>query len=742
MMEYLKCAVCKTLFDEPQELECLHVFCSNCIKRELFDTERNYVLCHICQKPTDPLKVCESQVRKLALQANNCRQTSLPKDEVGLNEVETLVDNIKQDVRLAMEHSRNEISGHKVFLRGKITEFYHTLISDLTSYLKEQCSDILNELETIFEECDHESSKGNGRRQRVVEDAETVFKLFSEIYTNRANPIMEDFRQGIIMYLGRCRRMMDDIKTMRCDVRFLSGDEQRDLILSTNFGALVNQFQNPEHGPSTYDETDESGQEMTPTNQYSREDHTEEVVSGGQPGQDTINHTAENVPLHQHVTQTPPIASISMPNDSLTNETQTSRMGQISSRNTENSIQSSLGDLSAVSDQVSRNLQLIDRNDEEQPPSYWEAVAESDTGNTRTPQFPFNLYKDQQSGEQHFRNSTRSLESNTSGLSSPRRTGQRNRVPQRISLSEGNVHVVHTSNPLQYATHARSIRTQLPDDTRSGPIVGIAWMQDKLVLVDRFNSKIKMFTETGEFLHSLKFMDGEPWDVCTVNIIETTNNPLTCATTVPRQKLVMLIQIMDGRTLLIRHRIATRKGYVCIAYDQKNGCLVCGVSSPFGTSGIDVINTGGILLAQFPLPPQVLVRSIDVSVKDTIIICDWRKNNVTFLSKTGARIGQYSGSEQYPLLEPVGTSTDGRGFLFVADSKSNTIHILTMEGVLYGTVKSSCPIIRPKEINIRPDGPPKLALSHGSMYVEVFNLFESSDTAPTATPSAPNLQLS
>lgn len=741
MMEYLKCAVCKTLFDEPQELECLHVFCSNCIKRELFDTERNYVLCHICQKPTDPLKVCESQVRKLALQANNCRQTSLPKDEVGLNDVETLVDNIKQDVRLAMEQSSNEISGHKVFLLGKITEFYHTLISDLTSYLKEQCSDILNELETIFEECDHESSKVNGRRQRVVEDAETVFKLFSEIYTNRANPIMEDFRQGIIMYLERCRRMMDDIKTMQCDVRFLSGDEQRDLILSTNFGALVNQFQSPEHGPSTYDESDESGQEMTPTNQYSREDHTEEVVSGGQPGQDTINHTAENVPLHQHVTQTPPIASISMPNDSLTNETQTSRMGQISSRNTENSIQSPLGDLSAVSDQVSRNLQLIDRNDEEQPPSYWEAVAESDTGNTRTPQFPFNLYKDQQSGEQHFRNSTRSLESNTSGLSSPRRTGQRNRVPQRISLSEGNVHVVHTSNPLQYATHARSIRTQLPDDTRSGPIVGIAWMQDKLVLVDRFNSKIKMFTETGEFLHSLKFMDGEPWDVCTVNIIETTNNPLTCATTVPRQKLVMLIQIMDGRTLLIRHRIATRKGYVCIAYDQKNGCLVCGVSSPFGTSGIDVINTGGILLAQFPLPPQVLVRSIDVSVKDTIIICDWRKNNVTFLSKTGARIGQYSGSEQYPLLEPVGTSTDGRGFLFVADSKSNTIHILTMEGVLYGTVKSSCPIIRPKEINVRPDGPPKLALSHGSMYVEVFNLFESSDTAPTATPSAPNLQL-
>lgn len=123
MMEYLKCAVCKTLFDEPQELECLHVFCSNCIKRELFDTERNYVLCHICQKPTDPLKVCESQVRKLALQANNCRQTSLPKDEVGLNEVETLVDNIKQDVRLAMEHSRNEISGHKVFLRGKSQNF-------------------------------------------------------------------------------------------------------------------------------------------------------------------------------------------------------------------------------------------------------------------------------------------------------------------------------------------------------------------------------------------------------------------------------------------------------------------------------------------------------------------------------------------------------------------------------------------------------------------------------------------
>lgn len=738
-MEYLKCAVCSTLFDEPQELECLHVFCSNCIKRELLDTERNCVLCHICQKPTDPLKVCESQVRKLALQANSCRQTSLPKDEDGINEVETLVDNIKHGVRLAMENSMNEVSGHKECLRGRITEFYHSLISDLTSYLEEQCSDILNELETIFEGYDRESSKGNGRRQRVLEDVETVFKLFSEIYTNRANPIMEDFRQGIITYLGRCRRMMDDIKSMRCDVRFLAGHEQRDLILSSNFGAIVNQSQNPELRPSTYDETDESGQEMTPTNQYFRDDNTEEVISVHHAGQDGIDHTAENVPSHQHVTQTPQIANIRMPNDSLTNETQTSRIGQISSRNIEISTQSPSGDLSAVSDQMSRNLQLIDRNDEEQPPSYWEAVAESETDNTRTPQFSFNLSQEPQSREQHLLSSTRTLESSTTGLSSPRRTGQRNRVPQRIMYREDSVHVIHTSSPLQYATHARSIRTQLPDDTRSGPIVGIAWLQDKLVLVDRFNSKIKMFTETGEFLHSLKFMDGEPWDVCTVNVIETTNNPLTCATTVPRQKLVMLIQIMEGRMLLIRHRIATRKGYVCIAYDQKNGCLVCGVSSPFGTSGIDVINTGGILLAQFPLPPQVLVRSIDVSIKDTIIICDWRKNTVTFLSKTGARIGQYSGSEQYPLLEPVGTCTDGRGFLFVADSKSNTIHILTMEGMLYGTVKSSCPIIRPKEINVRPDGPPKLALSHGSMYVEVFNLFESSDTAPTVTPSAPNL---
>lgn len=47
-------------------------------------------------------------------------------------------------------------------------------------------------------------------------------------------------------------------------------------------------------------------------------------------------------------------------------------------------------------------------------------------------------------------------------------------------------------------------------------------------MVDRFNSKIKMFIETGEFFYSLKFMDGEFWDVCIVNVIEMMNNLLMC----------------------------------------------------------------------------------------------------------------------------------------------------------------------------------------------------------------------
>lgn len=70
---------------------------------------------------------------------------------------------------------------------------------------------------------------------------------------------------------------------------------------------------------------------------------------------------------------------------------------------------------------------------------------------------------------------------------------------------------------------------------------------------------------------------------------------------------------------------------------------------------------------------------------------------------------------------------NGRGFLFVVDFKLNMIYILIMEGMLYGIVKFSCLIIRLKEINVCFDGLFKLVFFYGFMYVEVFNLFESSD---------------
>ncbi|XP_048748116.2 uncharacterized protein LOC125660354 [Ostrea edulis] len=722
-MDPLTCAFCNHLFVDPLKLDCLHTFCKKCIEHGMAHTERETVKCSLCSGDTLTSDIQENRLVTLAIQAKKRGPSTVNRDENTINGVETLANDLKADL-LATPDPETDVCRRKLELKDTITKFYSTLISDVTIYLKEQSTDILGELDKVFEKYELESCVKNERKKRLVQEIESMSKLFNSVYTERTEHVMSDILREIMTYFRRCRDILDKIGIIQCDVSFLSGNEQKDLVLSTNFGALVDQTTNEQRNLT---------EESNSTNQLT-ENETEGDLSFGRQSDDVINGA----------TLTPQLALPRNSNEELTDQSLpiVERVGysdraHISTnsdnhRSTPEAGQSVLNDMNTMTISPGYN-QLAnstprDMDEEEPPPPYWMAVGENEALGLLSP-----LSRDQENREVNSRRSPRLSGSFSSSRSS---TGPESRARLR-SFNLHNQDTVHASNPLQYATHALSIRTHLPDDVKTGPIVGIAWLRDKLVLVDRFNSKIKLFLETGKFLHSLKFADAEPWDVCSMNTIEVMNNPLTCAVPIPRQKLVMLIQVVGGRTMLIGHRIATRKGYVCIAYDQKNAALLCGVSSPFGTSGIDIINTAGVLLRQFALPPQVLVRSIDVSIKDAIIICDWRKNNVVFLSTNGTLIGQYGGSDQCPLLEPVGTCTDGRGFLLVADSKSNSIHILNTKGMLYGTMKSSCPIIRPKEINVRPDGPPKLALSHGSMFVEVFNLFESDETSPSVIPSAP-----
>ncbi|XP_062599695.1 uncharacterized protein LOC134261262 [Saccostrea cucullata] len=722
-MDYLTCDSCENLFVDPLELDCLHTFCKKCIDQEMIDTENNAVRCRLCAMETTPGNIQVNRLIALALQAKNAGQNNHHKDENTINEFQMQANDLRANV-LGKPDSREIVSQKREDLRQSITEFYCKFIEDMTIYLKEQSADILSELDSIFEKYEYESIMKEKRKQMLAEEIETLFKIFSNVYTDKTQLFMGDLVHEMSSYFGKCRSLLDTIGSVACNVNFLSGIEQKDLVLATNFGALVDQTVRDETNNPQVDDCTEN----TPTNDLSEPNTLEPDISDERSYDDATNNATEAHPQSGSDLTT-------NHDEGIENESQTVTIGIENSTNSaDHAIESQplsppTNDINSMTvsptdPQFTNSSSNNAEEDppEEPPPPYWMAIGENE------PSEQFSFLSTPGGRNRNPRRSPRLSDSFSSNVSSSSRSGRGTNIPQRGSFNQ---HTVHTSNPLQYATHALSIRTHQPDDVRTGPIVAIAWMQDKLMLVDRFNSKLKMYLETGEFLHSLKFMDGEPWDVCAMNVVEMLNNPMTCGITIPRKRMVMLIQILDGRTMLISHRFATRNGYACLAYDQRNGALVCGVSSPFGTPGIDVINTSGVLLAHFPLPRQVLVRSIDVSIKDAIIICDWRKNNVIFLNKSGAVIGQYSGSS-----EPVGTCTDGRGFLLVADSKSNAIDILTMEGKFFGKVKSSCPIIRPKEINVRPDGPPRLALSHGSMFVEVFDLFESETSLPTI-PTAP-----
>ena len=286
------------------------------------------------------------------------------------------------------------------------------------------------------------------------------------------------------------------------------------------------------------------------------------------------------------------------------------------------------------------------------------------------------------------------------------------------------------TSPFSNAVYQRTFPSLLPTDSK-GYVVGITWIPtDRLVLVDKWNSKLKLYHENGYLLHVMNFSGGEPTDIV---YTKGTNIRHLCIVAIPSGKLILQVAVED-KMLRLSSRITTVTGYSSISYDKRCSRLVGGVCQPFGMPRIDIISSNGTV--EFTIasdlqhrPYFICPRSIDVFQYGIIAGCDWQKNRVLFITRDGTIKGSFHGTPEIPLMNPVGTTLDGREHLLVADCKKNRIHIVSCNGDWLGSYDTSAHVQGPREINVISDGTTtKMAVSHGSGLVTIYHL---TDAAPS-----------
>lgn len=278
--------------------------------------------------------------------------------------------------------------------------------------------------------------------------------------------------------------------------------------------------------------------------------------------------------------------------------------------------------------------------------------------------------------------------------------------------------------PHKDAVYRRTFPTLLPDDNK-GYVVGITWIPpDRLVLVDKWNSKLKLYHESGELYNVMVFSGGEPTDIV---YTKGTSVRHLFIVTIPSGRLFLQVAVED-KIMRLSSRIMTLTGYTSISYDKRCSRLIGGVCPPYGTPRIDIINSNGTV--EFTIasdiqqrPYFICPRSIDIFQNGIIAGCDWQKNRVLFISRDGTIRGSFHGTPDSPLINPVGTTLDGREHLLVADCKRNKIHILSSYGAHLGSYDTAANVQGPREINAISDGDSsKLAVSHGAGFISIYHL--------------------
>ena len=256
-------------------------------------------------------------------------------------------------------------------------------------------------------------------------------------------------------------------------------------------------------------------------------------------------------------------------------------------------------------------------------------------------------------------------------------------------------------------------------DERCAELTGGTFMpDDRLLLVDNANEKLKLFTSDGELLSELE-LSSAPWDVTSVP-------GAMAAVSLPEEKKVLMVSGSNDCITPFDQFITSGKCYgIAYSYYTKDLILACDMPSDTGTT-ITALTLSGKKIRGININEDQKVRISRPSYIATnpfnsdVYLTDECNNTVTGFSM---KDGHLRFRQILPYLKlPVGIAADNHGCVYVCGNGSCDIYQLSGDGQRIRLLLDGLP--HPRAIAFDAYGDRCLVTSDGSFKstVQIYNL--------------------
>ncbi|XP_053378358.1 tripartite motif-containing protein 3-like [Mercenaria mercenaria] len=245
-------------------------------------------------------------------------------------------------------------------------------------------------------------------------------------------------------------------------------------------------------------------------------------------------------------------------------------------------------------------------------------------------------------------------------------------------------------------------------DDRCAELTGGTFLpDDRLLLVDNANRKLKLFTPDGDLLCEFE-LSSAPWDITCVP-------GGMAAVTLPVEKKVMLVSGMNDCITPVEQFCTSGKCYgIAYSYYAKDLVVACDTPGD-GLATVKVISLAGDELRNIAIgengqsiisrPSYVATNPFDADV----YVSDECNNTIIGITTNGEIRFKHS----HPYLKlPVGIAADNHGCIYVCGNGSCDIHQMTRDGQRIRLLTDG--LTHPRAIAFDPYGDRFLVTSDGS----------------------------
>jgi hypothetical protein len=245
-------------------------------------------------------------------------------------------------------------------------------------------------------------------------------------------------------------------------------------------------------------------------------------------------------------------------------------------------------------------------------------------------------------------------------------------------------------------------------DDRCAELTGGTFLpDDRLMLVDNANRKLKLFTPDGDLLCEFE-LSSAPWDITCVPCG-------MAAVTLPSEKKVMLVSGMNDCITPVEQFNTSGKCYgIAYSYYAKDLVVACDTPGD-GLATVKVISLSGDELRNIAIgenglsiisrPSYVATNPFDADV----YVSDECNNTIIGITTNGEI--RFNHKHSYLKL-PVGIAADNHGCIYVCGNGSCDIHQMTRDGQRIRLLTDGLP--HPRAIAFDPYGDRFLVTSDGS----------------------------